>query len=185
MNLTNQMLIATPDMADERFTKAVILICEHNEHGALGININFPSDVTFEEILESLSIESNHSMTDNPVVMEGGPVNTECGFILHQGIQDYDSSIKISDDIALTTSKDIITAIAQNKLEGLWTMALGCATWSEGQLEREIAENAWLTCESDSHLIFSNILETQEKWEQALNIIGVKPHQLISEVGHA
>jgi len=184
MNLTNQMLIATPDMADERFTKAVILVCEHNEHGALGINLNMPSDITFEEILESLSIPTDHGDNDE-VIYDGGPVNTQCGFILHQNLQNYDSSIQISNGIALTTSKDIITAIANNSMNGDWFMALGCATWDAGQLEQEVAENDWITCASNEDLIFNQHHEPQDKWEQALNIIGVKPHQLSGDIGHA
>ncbi|TDR19530.1 YqgE/AlgH family protein [Marinicella litoralis] len=184
MNLTNQLLIATPEMADERFFKAVILICEHNEHGALGININMPSDITFEEILESLAIPMNSHKAES-IIYEGGPVNTQCGFILHQNLYDYDSSIQIAKNISLTTSKDIIKAIAQDTMNGDWLMALGCATWHEGQLEQEIADNAWLTCASDEKLIFKNTLEKHDKWEQALDIIGVKPHQLSGDIGHA
>lgn len=184
MNLTNQLLIATPDMHDERFLKAVILVCEHNEHGALGINVNMPSDVTFEEILESLSIQENTNHNE-PVIFEGGPVNTQCGFILHQNHNEFDSSIKISEQIALTTSKDIIKAIANNQLDGSWLMALGCATWTEGQLEQEVADNAWITCACDDRLVFNNALEKNSKWEQALDIIGIKPHQLSGDIGHA
>ncbi len=184
MNLTNQLLIATPDMADERFFKAVILICEHNEHGALGINLNMPSDITFDEILESLSIPSENT-NNEAIIYEGGPVSTQCGFILHQNLHDYDSSIQISKNISLTTSKDIIKAIATDTMDGEWLMALGCATWHEGQLEQEIADNAWLTCVSDDRLIFNSQQEPQNKWEQALNIIGIKPHQLSGDIGHA
>jgi putative transcriptional regulator len=181
MNLTNQLLIATPDMPDERFQKAVILICEHNEHGALGININMPSEVTFPEILDSLSIEHEDIVTD-PMIYEGGPVNTQCGFILHDADAAFASSILIAPDLSLTTSKDIIEAIAANQLDGRWMMALGCATWHEGQLEEEIAENSWLTCAASQELIFS---DQADKWPIALDIIGIKAHQLSSDIGHA
>jgi putative transcriptional regulator len=181
MNLTNHLLIATPDMPDERFFKAVILVCEHNEHGALGININMPSEVTFEEILDSLSIE-HQQITDAPLIHEGGPVNTQCGFILHENPDDFASSITIAPHLSLTTSKDIIEAIAANQLNERWMMALGCATWSEGQLEQEIADNSWLTCPADPKLVFS---PATDKWQTALDIIGVKAHQLSSDIGHA
>lgn len=184
MNLTNQLLIATPDMQDERFHRAVILVCEHNEHGALGINLNLPSDISFDEILESLSIPTDHSDND-AIVYEGGPVNTQCGFILHQSRHEYDSSIQISKSMFLTTSKDIIKAIAQDTMDAEWIMALGCATWHEGQLEQEVADNTWLTCASDEHLIFNTQLDPKDKWELALKIIGVMPHQLSGDVGHA
>ncbi len=182
MNLTNQLLIANPDMPDERFEKAVILICEHNENGALGININHPSDVTMSEILQSLEIETllNH---DSHKVYEGGPVNTQCGFILHQQHDTFDSSIQVSEQISLTTSKDIIKAIANERLDSRWLLALGCATWHEGQLEQEMADNAWLSCAADEDLIFSPA--DADKWKQALNIIGIQPHQLSGDLGHA
>jgi len=181
MNLTNQLLIATPDMQDERFFKAVILICEHNEHGALGININMPSDVSFAEILESLSIEQTQ-VNDDALIFEGGPVNTQCGFILHDSPEDFASSVRITPGLSLTTSKDIIEAIAAHQLTAKWMMALGCATWDAGQLEQEIADNSWLTCPSDKNLIFS---DEQDKWQTALDIIGIKAHQLSSDIGHA
>ncbi|MCB1582364.1 MAG: YqgE/AlgH family protein [Xanthomonadales bacterium] len=182
MNLTNQLLIANPDMPDERFVKAVILICEHNENGALGIDINHPSDVTINEIFQSLEI-SALAIGDQHKVYEGGPVNTQCGFILHQHHDVFDSSIRISKEISLTTSKDIIQAIADNQLNSRWLLALGCATWHEGQLEQEMADNAWLTCPADDALVFTATGE--DKWTQALNIIGIKPHQLSGDLGHA
>lgn len=181
MNLINQFLIATPDMADERFKSAVILICDHNENGAMGININQPSDVAFEDILNSLNIECL-SPQKFPQVHEGGPVNAECGFILHKNSALYTSSISISDKLVLTTSKDIIRAIANKMVPEQWLMALGCATWSPGQIEQEIADHAWLTCQAEEQLIFK---QSKNKWTSALDILGIKAHQLTSEVGHA
>lgn len=182
MNLTNQLLIANPDMPDERFQKAVILICEHNENGALGIDLNHPSDVTFDEILQSLEI--NGQLTGiKQNVYEGGPVNTQCGFILHQQHEVFDSSMRVSDEITLTTSKDIIQAIADQQLNSRWLLALGCATWHEGQLEQEMADNSWLNCAADAALIFAEAGE--DKWKQALQKIGIQPHQLSGDLGHA
>ncbi len=181
MQLTNQLLIATPDMQDQRFSKAVILICEHNEYGALGINLNMPSDVEFSDILESLQIEQGFSAQQNPVY-EGGPVNTQCGFILHQSNHQFDSSITVSNTISLTTSKDIIQAIANNNFDDNWLMALGCATWEAGQLEQEIADNAWLLSNSEDHLVFT---DQQNKWEMALALLGIQAHQLSGDIGHA
>ncbi len=181
MNLTNQLLIATPDMPDERFQKAVILICDHSEHGAMGININHPSEITFEEVLESLKINNNNT-SDFPTVHEGGPVNTECGFILHNTGLAFDSSLKIDNKLRLTTSKDIIQAIANKELADNWFLVLGCATWVGGQLEQEIADNAWLICPSNEHILFD---KKQDKWSAALNILGIEAHQLSSHIGHA
>lgn len=181
MNLINQFLIATPDMGDERFKQAVILICDHNDDGAMGININQPSEVAFEEILTSLKIEQNTSKRF-PMVHEGGPVNTECGFILHNNHQVYTSSIVVGRHLNLTTSKDIIRAIANNEVDDKWLLALGCATWSAGQLEQEIADNAWLICPADLGIIFQQSIN---KWADALSILGIQAHQLSSDMGHA
>lgn len=186
MNLTNQLLIATPDMQDERFHRAVILICEHNEHGALGININLPSDIEFNEILESLQIDLSNLFEPEQSVYEGGPVNTQCGFILHQSEKpaelEFESSIQVSDTINLTTSKDIIRAIANNQFQQSWLMALGCATWDAGQLEQEVADHAWLIATANDDLIFDHQTDC---WDQALALIGVQAHQLSSDIGHA
>lgn len=186
MNLTNQLLIATPEMQDERFHRAVILICEHNEHGALGININLPSDVQFNEILESLQINEPTLFEPEQFVYEGGPVNTQCGFILHQSDKpaelEFESSIQVSDTINLTTSKDIIRSIANNEFKDNWLMALGCATWDAGQLEQEVADHAWLIVNSQDHLIFDHLAD---RWDLALEIIGVQAHQLTGDIGHA
>jgi len=186
MNLTNQLLIATPDMQDERFYRAVILICEHNEHGALGININLPSDVQFDEILESLQINENPFSELNQLIYEGGPVNTQCGFILHQpgkpGELEFESSIQVSDSINLTTSKDIIRSIANNHFNLDWLMALGCATWDAGQLEQEVADHAWLITAVNDDLVFNH---QTDRWDKALALMGVQAHQLSSDIGHA
>ncbi len=186
MNLTSQLLIATPDMQDERFHRAVILICEHNEHGALGININLPSEVLFNEILESLQINENTSFEPAQTVYEGGPVNTQCGFILHQSDKpaelEFESSIQVSDSINLTTSKDIIRAIANNQFKQNWLMALGCATWDAGQLEQEVANHDWLITAAKDELIFDH---ANDRWDQALALIGVQAHQLSGDIGHA
>lgn len=181
MNLTNQLLIAQPGMPDERFTQAVILICEHNEHGAMGIRINQPSDIDFAEILLGLDLDDG-GLVHNQPVYEGGPVNAECGFILHRGNSQFDSSITITPSLALTTSKDIIQAIAKDNLKGEWLMALGCATWDAGQLEQEIAANDWLSGPVDENLLFDL---SEDKWSQALGLLGIKPHQLVDIGGHA
>ena len=186
MRLNNQLLIATPEMPDERFRRAVILICEHNEHGALGININLPSDVRFNEILDSLQIKEATLFEPEQSVYEGGPVNTQCGFILHQSDKpaelEFESSIQVSDSINLTTSKDIIRAIANNQFKQNWLMALGCATWEAGQLEQEVANHDWLITAANDDLIFDH---QTDRWDQALALIGVQAHQLSGDIGHA
>ncbi|WP_223789828.1 YqgE/AlgH family protein [Marinicella meishanensis] len=181
MNLTNQLLIATPDMPDERFEKAVILVCEHNENGALGINLNLASEVSFKDIMESLQIPQTTEPKEH-AIYEGGPVNTQCGFILHQSGEVFDSSIQVSDNVFLSTSKDVIDAIAGNRISHKWLMALGCATWDADQLEEEIAAHAWLLAPADENLIFNH---QQNKWDLALALMGIQSHQLSGDIGHA
>ena len=181
MNLTNQFLIAQPHMPDERFSEAVILICEHNEHGAMGIRINQLSDIDFEEVLVGLDIDSDRDLNNQPV-FDGGPVNAECGFILHRGEKEVDRSLQFTPSLALTTSKYIITAIARNNLKCECLMTLGCATWDAGQLEQEIADNDWLSGPVDENLVFDL---SEDKWSQALALLGIKPHQLVDTGGHA
>lgn len=180
MNLSNHFLIATPDMLDPRFQKAVILVCEHNQNGALGINLNNPSKVQFNEILKGLKLPliENQQPTG---VFEGGPVNSDSGFILYDGPQCYDNTLLVNPEIKLGTSKQIIQAIAEQELDGNWLLALGCATWEQGQLEREIAENAWLSCPSTPDLVF----RSGDKWPLALNLLGIEAHQLSGDYGHS
>lgn len=181
MNLTNQLLIATPDMQDERFKRAVILICEHNEHGALGINLNDPSTVTFSDVLANLDI-MELAEDNEQIVYEGGPVNTQCGFILHQSTQEFESTLKITNDLKLTTSKDILQAIAENEVDKSWLLALGCATWDADQLEGEVANHDWLLTPASNELIFAH---GTDRWDAALSQIGIEPHQLSGDIGHA
>lgn len=181
MNLTNQLLIATPEMQDERFKHAVILICEHNEHGALGINLNDPSTVNFSEVLSNLSIKESGDSLEQ-MVYEGGPVNTQCGFILHQSKSSFDSTIEVANELYLTTSKDILEAIANNKISVGWLLALGCATWDEGQLENEVANHDWLLMPATKELIFSH---DADRWDMALAQMGIMAHQLSGDIGHA
>lgn len=180
MNLSNHFLIATPNMLDPRFQKAVILICEHNQSGALGINLNNPSQVQFNEVLKGLELPL---IEDKPLagVYEGGPVNSECGFILYDSPQSYKNTVQVNPQIKLGTSKQILQAIAEQELDGNWLLALGCATWEANQLEREIADNAWLTCPADSALVF----HSGDKWALALNLLGVEAYQLSGNYGHA
>ncbi len=181
MNLTNQLLIATPEMQDERFKRAVVLICEHNEHGALGINLNDPSTVTFSDVLANLDItETTDSL--GQAVYEGGPVNTQCGFILHQSTLAFESTLQVAENLRLTTSKDILEAIAHNLITENWLLALGCATWDAEQLEGEVANHDWLLTPASNTLVFSH---DSDRWDLALSQMGIKPHQLSGDIGHA
>ena len=181
-SLTNHFLIALPDLQDERFHHSLILICEHNDEGALGIVLNKPSDLNFGEILSSLKIDCDDDNTLQSTAFEGGPVNRECGFVVHSGPAKFQSSIQISEGLSLTTSRDIIEQIANGSLDRQWLFSLGCSSWSSGQLEQEILNNSWLTVPVNNALVFA---ESDQKWEQGLALLGIQPHQLSGDFGHA
>lgn len=181
--LTGHFLIALPDLQDSRFHRTVILICEHNENGALGVVINKPAEVKFGEIAQSLKLTCPNPKTQNQPVYEGGPVNRECGFVIHSGAVKFQSSIQVNNEITLTTSKDIIKQITNGLLSDHWLFCLGCANWQRDQLENELLQNSWLTLPAKNHLIFAEPHES--RWEKSLQIIGITPNQLCSDYGHA
>ena len=180
MNFNNQILIALPEMQDERFKQSIILICEHNKNGAMGLVLNKKSKVNTQQVFEDLTLESP---SQNHIVLNGGPLNKNCGFVIHNNNQMYKSSITIQDKLTLTTSKDLLKHISDNTFESEWQFILGYSGWSKGQLESEIAQNAWLTCPVDLDLIFHTPKKSQ--WQKALSLIGIKDYQCITGIGHA
>ncbi len=181
MNFTNQLLIALPDMQDPRFEKAVILICEHNDNGAMGIVINKPfEDIDTNHIFKQLDLNQPQ---DNLMVYDGGPVNKNTGFILHQGTNTFKSSVILQNQLTLTTSKDLMKDLAAHNFNSKWQFILGFSGWEKDQLEQEIAQNTWLTCPADLSLIFNTV--SDKKWQKALSLIGIKDYNSISGVAHA
>lgn len=181
--LTNHFLIAMPSMKDPNFEQTVTYICQHNEEGALGIVINRVIDLTIGEVLDQMEITRAASVKPDAPVHYGGPVQTERGFILHEDIGEWDSTLKISDRVGLTTSRDILEAIATDSGPRRALLALGYAGWGAGQLEREISENAWLNWPADSELIFSTPVD--QRWSQAAARFGVDLSLLSTDTGHA
>lgn len=181
MNFNQQLLIALPDMQDPRFAKAVILICEHNNEGAMGLMLNHPmKDIDIQQVFRDLRL---NTPLNNKNVMDGGPLNKNSGFILHNNNQLFKSSIRVSDNLSLTTSKDILEQIALQQFSAPWQFYLGYSGWTKDQLEKEIAENTWLTCPIDLDLIFNTPID--ELWQKTLSKIGIKDYQSISGIGHA
>ena len=183
--LTGRLLIAMPGIDDPRFERAVILMCAHSPDHAMGIAVNRPLDgLSVPDLLERLGVKSGIELPERPV-LAGGPVERERGFVLHT--DDYsapDSTLTVTDGIALTATRDVLEAMANAQdAPRCSVLALGCAGWSPGQLEREIKENVWLTCEADEALIFDDDHET--KWSRALAKIGVAPEQLSGQSGRA
>ena len=182
-DLTNQFLIAMPNLLDSNFHKTVTYICAHNNHGAMGIIINRPLELELGKILEQMDISPGDEFKNNQMVYNGGPVHTNHGFILHKPTKEWKSSVTMNTDISITTSRDILEAIASGEGPGESLIALGYAGWDAGQLEKEIMNNAWLNGPSDSCVIFNTPYE--ERWRKAAISIGVDFDKLSNDVGHA
>lgn len=181
--LTGQLLLAMPAMEDPRFVRAVIYICAHTADGAMGLLINRRcSTISFPGLLEQLEIDIRGTAPHIPIY-SGGPVETGRGFVLHSADYVQDSTLVVSETIALTATVDILTAIAESRGPRSSLIALGYAGWGPEQLENEIQRNGWLTAEADEELIFNT--EMQMKWPRAMAKIGVDVSMLSSDAGHA
>ena len=181
-SLKNQLLIAMPNLRDGDFSESVTLICEHNAEGAMGIVINHPLELSTIDLLEHMSIPCNQSRNINPV-MAGGPVQTDRGFVIHRSEKLWKSSIHLDDDIAITTSSDILHAMGKEEIENDAFVALGYAGWGPGQLESEIMSNSWLNIPIKSEIIFETDIET--RWKKAANTLGFDIEQLSYFSGNA
>lgn len=182
-NLTNQFLIAMPSLADPNFSHTVTYICAHNEDGAMGIVINRPLDLDLGEVLRQMEMSSDSEAVGAIPVYHGGPVQTDRGFILHHSDTEWQSSLHVSDDIGIATSRDILQAIAEGRGPEDTLIALGYAGWGAGQLEEEIKENVWLNGPASLDIIFKT--PSDQRWSAAARILGVELDNLSSDVGHA
>ncbi len=182
-NLTDQFLIAMPSLKDPNFEKTVTYICAHNEEGAMGIVINKPLDIELGEIFQQMEIDTSNAIARQQTVFQGGPVHIDRGFILHKSATTWDSSINVTDNISVTTSKDILEAMAQGEGPQESLIALGYAGWGSGQLEEEILHNAWLSGPADQDIIFKT--PYQDCWQAAAEHLGVDLDKLSTDVGHA
>ncbi|HEC19205.1 MAG TPA: YqgE/AlgH family protein [Gammaproteobacteria bacterium] len=181
--LKNQFLIAMPTLQDPNFFHSVAYICEHNENGAMAIVINQPVDLTVGELIEQMKHVSPKTPLANSPVFRGGPVDVDRGFVLHPTDQQWEATLPVTDKIALTTSNDIITAMAEGRGPEKSLVALGYAGWGAGQLEEEIRDNAWLNVPANTELLFDT--EVDKRWEAAASLLGVDIHQLTGDAGHA
>ena len=182
-SLADHMLIAMPSLEDSFFSRSVTYICEHSEEGALGIMLSLPLEATYHELFDHLKISStNREVLDN-ALLAGGPVDKERGFILHSPLGNWDSSMTISDDIALSTSEDILAAIANREGPEEAVIALGYSGWDKGQLEQEIKENSWLIAPANKDIIFHTA--PQHRWQKATKLLGIDWTQLTEQSGHA
>ena len=181
--LQQQMLIAMPAMDDPNFSRSVTLICQHNEEGAIGITINRQSEFTLGELFLQLNLSCDDKELSSLIVLEGGPVNPDRGFVLHTPVDGFESSIKINDDIMVTTSRDVLFAIAAGNGPQQFQVALGYAGWGDGQLESEMRQNAWLSVPADKAILFESAVKN--RWENAVEKLGIDINHLHGFGGHA
>jgi putative transcriptional regulator len=181
--LRDHFLLAMPSLDEGIFAHSVTYICEHGESGAMGIVINQPLDLSVEEIFEHLQIFSRSDFSDVPV-MAGGPVQIDHGFVLHRNCdRNWEASLSVTPEITLTTSRDILRAIAEDEGPRDHLIALGYAGWAAGQLEQELAENSWLTMPADSDIIFS--VPAEQRLGAAAARLGIDMNLISGEAGHA
>lgn len=178
--LGNHFLVASPYLEDPRFHGTVVYICEHSEEGALGLAVNRPLDIHLGEILEQLDMDGGE--LDLPV-FSGGPVQPERGFVLHKPDSTWQHTVLVSPQVALTTSRDVLMAIGADEGPGQFLVCLGYAGWSAGQLEEELAGNAWLTCPANQELLLGT--PWQKRYKAVLRHMGIDMNQLSESVGHA
>lgn len=182
-SLANHFLIAMPRLADPNFFHTVTYICEHTTEGALGIVINRPLEMRLGEILTHMDIPNTDPRAADIPVHMGGPVQQERGFVLHTPLGDWEATLKVTDEIGITTSRDILTAIAEGRGPQQVLIALGYAGWGGGQLEQEMADNAWLSGPANTQILFE--IPEAQRWEAAAASLGVDLNLLSGDVGHA
>jgi putative transcriptional regulator len=192
INLTNHFLIAMPALDDAIFSKSVVYVCEHTERGALGLMINKPAELKMVTLFEKVDLPLNRADVANSPVFQGGPVQTERGFVLHVPIwvsQDqpaeslYASTMLIPGGLEMTTSKDVLEAIASGAGPRKVLVSLGYSAWGEGQLETELGENSWLTVHADPEIIFDT--PVAQRYDKALSLLGLQAWMISFQVGHA
>ena len=190
INLTNHFLIAMPGLVDALFTKSVVYVCEHSPRGALGLVINKPADISMPDLFGKVELALHRAdLTDAPV-FQGGPLQVERGFILHEAASNatltrpaYASTMAIAGGLAMTTSKDVLQALADGCGPPKVLVSLGYSSWGEGQLESELGSNSWLTVDATRDLIFDTPVE--QRYDKALGLLGLQAWMISSQVGHA
>ncbi|HUD31772.1 MAG TPA: YqgE/AlgH family protein [Variovorax sp.] len=192
MNLTHHFLIAMPGLEDQAFSRSVVYLCEHSERGALGLVINKPSDINLQALFDKIELHLARPELGAAPVFQGGPVQTERGFVLHEPVfaaadrpeeSVYASTMTIPGGLEMTTSKDVLEAMATGAGPRRVLVSLGYEAWGEGQLESELAENSWLTVGADPAVIFDT--PVAERYDRALLLLGLEAWTLSPDAGHA
>jgi putative transcriptional regulator len=182
-SLANHLLIAMPSLHDPNFEKTVIYICEHRDEGAVGLIVNRPMQFSLSVVFDQLEIEPVGIEQSHLPLMFGGPIQPERGFVVHKDLGEWRSSLFLQEDVTVTTSNDIIRALAENKGPKKVLVTLGYSGWVENQLEREILDNVWLVCPYHSEILYD--VPFEDRWEYAGTTLGVKMNQLSASTGHA
>ena len=183
VNLTDHFLIAMPAMADPRFAHTLTYVCEHNKDGALGIVINKPIDMTLEALFEQIDVPLADDVLRIAPVHFGGPVQVDRGFVLHRPLGNWQSTLAITVEMGLTTSKDVLEAVGRGEGPKDVFVSLGYAGWSAGQLEQELAQNAWLTVAANADVVFD--MPAERRVHAAMQLLGIDFSRLSEDVGHA
>ncbi|RYX92539.1 MAG: YqgE/AlgH family protein [Comamonadaceae bacterium] len=192
INLTHHFLIAMPGLEDKAFAHSVVYLCEHSERGALGLVINKPSDINLKNLFDKVELPLQRADLAGIPVFQGGPVQTERGFVLHEPIfagsdksneAVYASTMTIPGGLEMTTSKDVLEALSTGSGPRKVLVSLGYSAWGEGQLESELAENSWLTVGADLAVIFDTPVE--ERYARALKLLGLESWMISPDAGHA
>ncbi len=182
-SLQNNFLVAMPSLKDPFFERSVTYICEHNEEGAMGLVINQPINVTLADLLKQVDLDVSNNNLERIQVFSGGPVGTDRGFVLHSPQDGWRSSLQLSEEVMVTTSKDILSSFGSDREPSRYLLALGFAGWEAGQLEQELSENSWLTIPADASVLFDT--PPKDRWEKATAKLGIDVWQLSSESGRA
>jgi len=182
-SLENHLLIAMPSLDDSYFNKSVTYICEHNEEGAMGLIINLPVNVTLNELLAQIDEDKEDAPSLEQLVLTGGPVSQDRGFVLHSPQDCWNSSLALSEKVMITTSKDILMALGTEEAPQKFLVTLGYAGWGPGQLEQELGTNSWLTIPADEDILFNTPFE--QRWKKSAEKLGIDIAHLSSDIGHA
>lgn len=181
-SLRGQFLVAMPSLKDSMFFHSVTYICDHNEHGAMGVVVNQATHVLLNDVFEQLALPNSNTVGKMPV-LAGGPVNSQQGFVLHKDEGKWDSTLTINSGICLTASKDIMKALASENGPQKAQFILGYAGWSPGQLEEELLSNSWLTVQADERIIFDTPIH--KRWHASVESLGIDLDLISSSAGHA
>ena len=182
-SLANRLLVALPSLHDPNFARSVTLLCQHDGDGAMGVVVNRVSEYTLGEVFRQMGIASDDEALQARAVLAGGPVHPERGFVIHDGDGEWDSSLEIGDGLRLTTSRDVLEAMARGDGPSQAVVALGCAGWGAGQLEQELVDDSWLMVPNRREVLFE--LPLEQRWQAAAGSIGVDLVNYASHSGHA